>query len=151
MEIFVGYTACLVRVLFICAWAFSMHICKYSTVSVFRKPMDNFNKAHNIRYHTICMPCAGLPVRFISDKTAKIGDPIKHHTISWKLLPEFAKGVMNCYEILRKGKNYFCIEDRQALDRNDILNLMEPCLLHTLWCHLATHLTAGTKGEHQRR
>ena len=51
-------------------------------------------------------------------------------------MPDFAKSVMKCYEILRKGATYFCTEDGQPLDRNAILSLMEPCLLHTSWCHL---------------
>ena len=54
----------------------------------------------------------------------------------WKKLPDFAKPVMLAYRILRKGTNFFSKEDGTALDRNDSLNILEPCLLHTGWCHL---------------
>ena len=147
LEIFTGYTACLARALFICAWAFSMRISEYSSVSLWKKPTDKEDKSHNIRYYAIRVSSHGLSVRFISDKTAKAGDPIKHRTISWKLLPDFAKGVMKCYEILRKGPTYFCMEDGQPLDRNAVLNLMEPCLLHTSWCHLAMTAHSWRQGR----
>ena len=88
-----------------------MCISEYSSVSVWQKLTDKFNKAHNIRYYAIRVSRTGLSIRFISDKTAKAGDPIKHHTIAWKLLPDFAKGVKQCYEILRKGENYFCMAE----------------------------------------
>ena len=116
MEIFTGYTTCLARSLLICAWAFSMRISEYSLVSLWKKPTDKEDKSHNIRYYAIRVSSRGLSVQFISDKTAKAGDPIKHRTISWKRLPDFAKGVMKCYEILRKGPTYFCMEDSQPLD-----------------------------------
>ena len=131
IEIFTGYTTCLAKALLICACAFSMRISEYSSVAIWKKPTDKSDKSHNIRYYPIRVSKRGLSVRFISDKTAKTGDPIKHRTISWKRLPDFAKGVMRCYEILRKGTNYFCTEDDQPLDRNAVLNLMGPCLLHT--------------------
>ena len=114
-----------------------MRISEYSSVAVWKKPTDKSDKSHNIRYYAIWVSKRGQSVKFISDKTAKTGDPIKHRTILWRRLPDFAKGLMRCYEILRKGANYFCTEDGQLLDRNAVLNLMEPCLLHTSWCHLA--------------
>ena len=53
MDIFTGYTACLARALFICAWAFSMRISEYSSVAVWKKPTDKTDKMHNIRYYAI--------------------------------------------------------------------------------------------------
>ena len=111
MDIFMGHTAYLACALFICAWAFTMYILEYSSVSVWQKPTDKSNKVHNIRYHAIRVTKRSLTVWFISDKTAKVGDPIKHRTVFWKRLPDFAKGVMHCYEILHKGETYFSMED----------------------------------------
>ena len=59
MEIFTGYTACLARALFICAWAFSMRISEYSSVSLWKKPTDKEDKSHNIRYYAIRMSNRG--------------------------------------------------------------------------------------------
>ena len=137
LVVFTGYTACLARAIFISAWAFSMRICEYCNVQVWKKPKDKFEENHNLRYSAIKVTKRGLTARFLSDKTSKAGDPIKRRSVFWKKLPDFAKPVMLAYRILRKGTNFFSKEDGTALDRNDFLNILEPCLLHTGWCHLA--------------
>ena len=140
LEVFVGYTACLTRAIFICAWAFSMHIYDYCNVQVWKKPTDKFEENHNLFYSAIKIMRKGLTACFVSDKTSKAGDPIKRRLVFWKKLPEFVRSTMWSYSILCKGSN-------QPLDYNDILNLLEPCLLHTSWCPLA--LTPHS--FHQRR
>ena len=51
------------------------------------------------------------------------------------------------YKILRKGTNFFSKEDGTPLDRNDFLNILEPCLLHMSWCHLAVTLHSFRQGR----
>ena len=113
-----------------------MCICEYCNVLVWRKLTDKFDDSHNLQYSAIKVTKRGLTACFISDKTSKAGDPIKRCSVFWRKLPAFAKPVMLAYKILRKGTNYFCKEDGTSLDRNDFLNILEPCLLHTSWCHL---------------
>ena len=137
LVVFTGYTACLVQAIFISAWAFSMRICEYCNVQVWKKPTDKFEENHNLRYSAIKVTKRGLTACFLSDKTSKAGDPIKRRSVFWRKLPKFAKPVMLAYKILRKGTNFFSKEDGTALDRNDFLNILELCLLHTGWCHLA--------------
>ena len=136
LVIFTGYTACLARAIFMSAWAFSMWICEYCNIQVWKKPMDNFEENHNLWYFTIKVTKRGLTACFLSDKMSKAGDPIKRCLVFWKKLPDFAKLVMLAYKILRRGTNFFSKEDGTALDWNDFLNILEPCLLHTSWCHL---------------
>ena len=137
LDVFVGYTASLARALFICAWAFSMRICEYSAVRVWRRPTQKFNMAHNIRFTAIRTSTIGITCRFLSDKTSKAGDPIKHRMVPWSKLPPYAQGAISAYELMRQGQNYFCMEDGRELDRNAMLNLLEPCLLMMSWSRLS--------------
>ena len=137
LDNFIGYNAWLVRVLFICALAFSMWICEYSSVQVWKKLTNKFDKDHNLRFLAIRVSKKGLTTKFESDKTSKQGDPIKHRTMFWKKLPDFVRSVMYSYRILRKGSHFFSMEDGWPLERNDFLNILEACPLNTLWCHLA--------------
>ena len=136
LVVFTGYSACLARAIFISAWAFSMWICEYCNIQVWKKLTDNFEENHNLRYSAIKVTKRGLTAHFLSDKSSKAGDPIKRRSVFWKKLPDFVKPVMLAYKILRRGMNFFSKEDGTALDRNDFLNILEPCLLHTSWCHL---------------
>ena len=77
IKVFVGYTACLKRVIFICAWAFSMPICEYCNVQVWKKPTDKFEENHNLHYLAIKITKKGFEAHFVSDNTSKASDPIK--------------------------------------------------------------------------
>ena len=140
-KIFVGYLACLARVMFVCAWAFAMRIGEYSDVRVWCKPTQKFDLGHNVRWQAIRLSDIGITCKFISDKTARSGDPIKHRTVPWSKLPPFARSVVEAYNIMREGDRFFCLEDGRPLDRNAVLNILEPCLAMTRWfpLHITPH------------
>ena len=111
------------------------------------KPTEEFKEEHNVHFSTI-RPCKlGLTARFISNKMSTAGDPIKHRTVLWSKLPEFARLTVEVYTFLHKGEYFFCNEDGQPLTRNNVLDLLEPCLLHTSFIHLNLMLHCFRQGH----
>ena len=131
--VLVGYNALLAKTLFTCAWAFSMRICEYSET----KPMkdwDDNKPSHNLRASSIRVSDFGVSAKFLSDKTAKYGNCIKHRSISWKKLPEGSRELINAYRIARPDADkFFCLVDGRPLTRTNVENLLDVCLLQTDW------------------
>ena len=52
-------------------------------------------------------------------------------------LPKFTHSTIEVYTVLCRGEYFFCSEDGKTLKWNDILDLLEPCLLHTFFIHFS--------------
>ena len=86
---------------------------------------------HNLHRNAIIVSHEGLSIKFLTDKTTKENDPIKHRLIRWPALPWGAEKVMSNYDrsCPAGAHNFFCRKDGLELDHNAVLNLLEPCLL----------------------
>ena len=62
-------------------------------------------------------------------------------------LPKFTHSTIEVYTVLCRGEYFFCSEDGKPLKWNDILDLLEPCLLHTSFTHIQSHLIVSAKDE----
>ena len=132
-----GYNATLAKALFLCAWAFSMRICEYTDTE--SKAKKIIPSSHNLRARAIRTSEEALSCTFKSDKTSKFERALKHRSVNWKLLPGYAREVVEKYMKIRPpAKNFFCLRDGRALVRNDFLNLLDVCLLQTGWATIHT-------------
>ena len=130
----VGYTAVLAKTMFLCAWAFSMRISEFSRT---KAKTEVFKHSHNVTSKAILTSTVGLSACFDSDKTSKFDPTVRHRTVRWHKLPDFTKEVVDMYISLRPDTDhFFCMKDGQELDRNNVLNLLDVCLLMTDWAHL---------------
>ena len=130
-NILTGYNHRLAKTIFTTAWAFSMRISEFSVTNVatIRK-----KKSHNIRENSVRTSDIGLSITFESNKIAKFMQAMKHRAEVWrKLLPLTVLIEEYMATHPRGTHNFFCTENCQPLDRNDILNLLDICLLQTEW------------------
>ena len=130
-KLFTGYTVKLAKAIFITAWAAYLRISEYSRTKE--------GNQHNLHRNAIITSADGLSIKFLTDKTTKESDPIKHRLIRWWVLPWGSEDLMKDYErsCPAGAHNFFCTEDGLELDRNAVLNLLEPCLLLSDWRFLS--------------
>ena len=130
-QLFDGYTAILAKALFVTAWGAFLRISEYSRTSD--------GNQHNLHRNAVLTSPDGISIKFLSDKTTSESDPIKHRLIRWWELPPSAEQIMLAYQQVcpPTAHNYFCREDGLELNRNYILNLLEPCQLMTDWRFLS--------------
>ena len=89
-KLFSGYTVKLAKAIFITAWAAYLRISEYSRTKE--------GNQHNLRRNAIITSVDGLSIKFLTDKTTKESDPIKHRLIHWWALPrgsEELRKIMN--------------------------------------------------------
>ena len=89
---------------------------------------------YNLKSSCIRIANSGFSAAFKSDKTSTKGDPIKHCMVLWENLPSGAKSIIEDYDASRPDSTwFFCKNDGRALTCNDVLNLLDSCLLQTKW------------------
>ena len=135
-KVLMGYNRLLAKAVFTTAWVFSMHISEISMTKI-----TSLKWADSIRTSDV-----GLSMIFESDKTSQ---RMKNRTVRWKKLPNFTHRLEEEYMALcLKGvHNFFCKEDSQPLDRNDVLNLLDVCVLQTGWKKFTLTLHSFRQGR----
>ena len=113
------------------AWGFCMRLSEFADKKSYcRELMLNYN----LKSACIRIADTGFSAAFESDKTSTRGDPVKHHTVLWEHLLAGAKTIIEDYAAIRPDSTwFFCKNDSRALTRNDVLNLLDWCLLQTEW------------------
>ena len=129
--VFTGFNRKLAKAMFISAWGFCMRLSEFTNQKSYHRGLQ---LNYNLKSSAIRIAHTGLSAAFESDKTSTKGGPIKHRTVAWSNLPQGAQQIMEDYNSAHPdGSWFFCKNDGRALTRNDILNLLEPCLLHSDW------------------
>ena len=124
--LFAEYDAALFRCLFLVAWGAFMRVGEYTQAREGRKD-------HNIYEQSVVVTDLGCGVTFLSDKVSADDPTPKYRFIDWPFLPSFAKEAIQRYSDLRpKGaKHFFVHEDGRPLTRDDVVNAIDICVLHS--------------------
>ena len=77
-----NHNTLLAQTIFLCAWAFSLRVCEFTTWH----SQAVIPKDHNLCSNSIRMSDVSLSAAFVSDKTAKYTRAIKHWLVKWKKL-----------------------------------------------------------------
>ena len=84
-----------------------------------------------------------LSACFESDKTSLHHKAQRHRTVPWYKLPEFCHSTVEAFMYARpEGAQYFfCTFDGQQLHQNDILDILDICLMHSSYrfLHVTPH------------
>ena len=124
--LFAPYDTALFRCLFLVAWGAFMRVCEYTSARSGRKD-------HNIYAQSVEVTDLGCGVTFLSDKVSKDDPTPKYRFIDWPFLPPFVKQAISLYSSLRpKGaKHFFVREDGRPLTRDDMVDALDLCVLHS--------------------
>ena len=127
------YNILLAKSMFLYAWAFLMHILEFSQTRT--SPVGS-KKLHNLRVEVIDVDADGLSATFESDKTSLYHKSLCHHTIPWHKLPDFCHSTIRAFilDCPTVAQYFFCTADGQQFHRNDVLDLLDVCLMHMTYC-----------------
>ena len=116
--------------MFLCASVFSMRISEFSKTKT--SPVG-LQKSHNLRAEVITTDADGLSACFESDKTSLYHKLLRHRTIPWYKLPDFCHSTVEAFTYVRPDGTqfFFCTFDGQQLCRNDVLDILDVCLMHS--------------------
>ena len=135
-----GYNVLLAKTMFLCAWAFSMRISEFSMM---KTSAIGSQKSHNLRADMITTDADGLSACFESDKMSLYHKVQRHCMVPWYKLPEFCRSMVEAFSYAHpEGAQYFfCTFDGQQLCRNDILDILDVCLMHSSYrfLHVTLH------------
>ena len=135
-----GFNMLLTKTMFLCAWAFSMRISEFSETKM--SPVGS-QKSYNLHAEVITADPDGLSACFELDKMSLYHKSPRHRTIPWHKLPDFCRSTVQAFIYARPPgmQFYFCTFDRQQLRRNDVLDILDVCLMHSSYrfLHVMPH------------